>query len=268
MGRQRLAENLLAGFEDRFFGSRRGDAIVGQDLNTPFGQDLLGEDREPLVHFRQDVILGMHQHAAHGLISQARVIQLHALDEVIELGHQLDARKSAARHHERQQLLAHQGVGFDIGLFQHLNQVIPQGQRVGQRAEGLAVLDHAGHAEKVRDAAECDHQVVVGQLELARAEAGADGDHLAGQVDGFHFAHDQLRVRAQVADGRYDVGQSDRAADDFGKHGLIDPVILLVHQLNGGFAGLQDFLQAAGHINSREAPAQNQDFFRHRLYFE
>ena len=61
--------------------------------------------------------------------------------------------KSTPRDDKREQLATQLRIRLKIGFLQHLNQVIPQLQRVGQSAKWLAVLDHAGHAEKIRDAA-------------------------------------------------------------------------------------------------------------------
>src|SRR5882757_1174688 len=53
--------------------------------------------------------------------------------------------------------------------------MIAQHHGIRKRPKRHCVFYHAGHAVKVGDVAERDDQVIVFELELARAEPGADG---------------------------------------------------------------------------------------------
>jgi len=112
---------------------------------------------------------------------------------------------------------------------------------------------------KVGDVAECNDQVIVCELELARAKPWADRYDLFVQIDGLDFAHDQVGARAQAPNWRHHVGQPDRSGNDFREHRLVDPIILAIDQGDGCLLGAQQLLQVARGVNPREAAPQNQD---------
>ena len=105
------------------------------------------------------------------------------------------------------------------------------------------------------------------QLELARAKAGAYGDHFVRQVDLFDFARHQIGAAAKSADRRNDVGQADGAGDYFREHGLIDPIVLAIHQRDVGLFGPQKLFEIAGGVDAGESAAQDDDLFPVRAHF-
>jgi hypothetical protein len=109
------------------------------------------------------------------------------------------------------------------------------------------------------DVAERDDEVIVLERHGRGTEAGAEGDGAAVEVDRLDFAHDEVGARAEAADGRDDVGESDAAGDDFGEHGLVDPVVLAVDERDDGLAGAEEALEGPGGVDAAEAPAKDDD---------
>jgi len=77
-----------------------------------------------------------------------------------------------------------------------VNGVIPQRERVAQVLERKRVLGETLLSGEARDMAERDHQMVVCELELARADAGGQGDAPALEVDRLDRARVEIRARA------------------------------------------------------------------------
>ena len=106
---------------------------------------------------------------------------------------------------------------------------------------------------KVGDVAECNDQVIVCELELARAKPWADRYDLFVQIDGLDFAHDQVGARAQAPKRRDDIDQTNGPGNDLREHRLVDPIILAIDQGDGCLLGAQQLLQVARGVNPREA---------------
>ena len=203
----------------------------------------------------------MDEHHADLRRIDLRVVAGHAPDEVVQLGHHLDAREAASRHHEGEELLAQPRVVLlDGGLFQGADEVVAQVERVLQVLEGQRVLGQPAQATEVGDRAECEHQVVVAELVRVRQEARRGGDGPPLEVDRLHLADVQLGSWDELADGADQVGEPDGAGDDLGQHGLEDEVVLLAdeHDLEVALPG-QQLLQAARGEDAAESAAQDDD---------
>ena len=100
----------------------------------------------------------MNQHHADLARVDAPVQTGHITNEIVQLGDDLDARKPAPRHHERQQLLAQlRIVAFDIRLFQGADHVAAQLQRVGEVLERQRVLGKPRQPAKVGHRSRSEH---------------------------------------------------------------------------------------------------------------
>src|SRR5579864_2385456 len=143
-GDDRLAGNLKAGFEDGLFGRCGHQAIVEDQLNGAFFENLFGEQSQRLSHLLQNSAAGMNQHGTDLFLAEPDVVLLYATNEVVELGEHFNARESAAAHDEGEKLAAHLGILLDIRLFEHMNDVIAERHCVGQGAERHRVFEHAG----------------------------------------------------------------------------------------------------------------------------
>ncbi len=173
----------------------------------------------------------VQQHHADLRRVDLRVAARHAADEVVELGHYLDAGKAAARHDEGEQLAAQlRVVLLDRRLFEGVDDVVAQGERVAEVLERECVFGEAPQPAEVRDVAEREHQMVVVQDVLVRAEPRRGRDRAVAEVNGLDLADVQVRARQQPADGADHVRDADRAGDHFGQHRLEDEVVLLIDQ--------------------------------------
>src|ERR1700730_805603 len=144
-------------------------------------------------------------------VAQPKVILFDGTHEIVQLGHDFNAREAAPSDNECQQLAAQFRVLFNIGFFEDVDQVIAQHHGIRKRPKRHRIFYHAGHAVKVGDAAECNDEVIVFELELARTEPGADGYDLFLQIDVVDLAHDQFGTRAKAPNGRNYIGQTDRS---------------------------------------------------------
>jgi hypothetical protein len=93
-------------------------------------------------------------------VAQAKVILFDGAHEIVQLGHDFNAREAAPFDDECQQLAAQSRVLLDIGFLEDVDQVIAQHHGIRKRPKRHRVFYHPGHAVKVRDAAEGNDQVI------------------------------------------------------------------------------------------------------------
>jgi hypothetical protein len=84
-GHDRLAEDFGAGLEYRLLRRRRHQPVAEAQLDPPPRQDLLREQSQPLIHFLQDALARMNQHAADFLVRNARVVPRHGPHKIVHL---------------------------------------------------------------------------------------------------------------------------------------------------------------------------------------
>ncbi len=192
---------------------------------------------------------------------EARVAARDLAHEVVELGHDLDAREPAPGHHEGEELLA-QGlvVALDRRLVEGANDVVAQVEGVAEVLERERVLGQAAQAAEVGDAAEGQHQVVEGNDVGMRPEAGAGDDDLLLEVDLLHVADVEVGARQEAPDGTDHVEDPDRPGDHLRQHGLEDEVVLLVDEDDLDVLALAHrLLQLHRGVDAGEAAAQDHD---------
>jgi hypothetical protein len=137
--------------------------------------------------------------------------------------------------------------------------VIAERHGVRKRPKRHRVLNHAGHAVKVGDAAERNNQVIIFELELAPTEPGANGNDLILTIDVLDLPHDQVGERAKPPNRRNDIGQTDRSRNDLREHRLVHPIVLAIDQSNASLLRTQELLQAPRSVNACEAAAGDED---------
>ena len=174
------------------------DALAVQATLRPFGQrrmdpaqDLVAglDDDQPVVA-RIDPAIARHDVGTK---------------EILQLGDQLDAGIAAADHADGQHPPAALPVGLVVGVLGQVDEVITQEHGVVESLVAERVLLDAGNAEGRRDAAEGDHEPIVGD--------GAVGqDHApAGQIDALHGVAPEAEAprASDVADRLDDVARLD-----------------------------------------------------------
>ena len=188
-------------------------------------------------------------------------------DEIVQLGDGLDAREAAARHDECEQRAARFGRRLGVGLLERLDRAITQRERVAQILEREGVLGEPGLAGEARHVAERDHQVVVVELELARAEARRGDNPPALQVDPLHRPRVEVRAGAQAPDRRDRIQKTDAAGDHLREHRLERQIVLLADQRDLGLSPVpQKLLERDGGVDPAKAAADDHDprpIFRH-----
>jgi hypothetical protein len=122
-----------------------------------------------------------------------------ARDELRQLAHQFHPDQARANDHERQQLPFADRVGLDVGPFHEVDDLGAQDQRVGQELEAHRVFG-AGDELEVGNAAETDHEMVVGHLVRGGVGGEPGDDHLAAEIDALDLGLDEPRLLQQRPD--------------------------------------------------------------------
>ena len=171
----------------------------------------------------------MHEHDARpsaDVVEAAR----RQLDEVVQFGGHLDARRTAADDDEGQQLLAARRVVLQACLLEHVEGPIAQVERVAQRAHADGMLGHARHGAEVGHAAQGHDQRFVGDVTASPPERRRRRTCARGGVDALDDAHLDRHAREHPPQGHDDVGRLDGARDDVGQQRLEDEVVVAVEQ--------------------------------------
>ena len=125
------------------------------------------------------------------------------------------------------------------------------------------MLAEPGLASKAGDVAEGDHEVVIRELELARAHPRGEGDALALQIDLFDGPRVEIGARAETSDGRDGVEDADAPRHHLGQRGLEGEVVVAAHQRDLDLAApelaLEDLLQRERGVYAPEAAAENEN---------
>ena len=74
-------------------------------------------------------------------------------DEIVQFGHNLDAREATARDDERQEGATHLRIRLDVRLLQGVDDTVAQGERIPQVLERERVLCKPGQITEARDVA-------------------------------------------------------------------------------------------------------------------
>src|SRR5437660_327940 len=136
-------------------------------------------------------------------------------------------------------------------------------ERVAEVFERQRVLGEPGLTREARDVAERDHEVVVLERALARAEARRRRHTLPVEIDLVHGTRVEVRARAQAPDRRDRVEDPDTAGDHLGEHRLEDDVVVAADEPELDAAvpdlALQDLLEGQRRVDAAEATAEDED---------
>ena len=138
-----------------------------------------------------------------------------------------------------------------VGRLEAPQDVVPEEDRVGERAERLGVLGEARHRQRSRLAAERDDEPLVPDRERARLRLDLD-DAPLGVVLARDASEEQLRMRAHLPERDDDVARLDRARRRLGQQRREEHEVLEVD--DGGSA----LTEQAGHPGAREAASEDQ----------
>ena len=129
--------------------------------------------------------------------------------------------------------------------------MVAEGQGVSEVFEGQRVLAQPRLTGEGGDVAEGDHEMVVLELELARAHAGGEGDAATREVDLLDSAGIEVRTRAETADGSDGVENADAPRHHLGQHGLEGQVVVPAHQRDLHLATAELALQGLLEVQRR-----------------
>src|SRR5204862_4016623 len=135
--------------------------------------------------------------------------------------------------------------------------------RVAEVLERQRVLGEPRLTGEARDVAERDHEVVVLERALARAEARRGCHALLVEVDSVHGAGVEVRAWAEPPDRRDRVEEADAAGDDLGQHRLEHDVVVAADEPELDAAtpdlALQKLLERQRRVDASEAAAEDKN---------
>ncbi len=187
--------------------------------------------------------------------------------EIVHLRDAFHAGKTAASHDEGQQRASYFGVGFDLRLFERVDEVVAQVERIAEILEWAGMLAHAGNLVVVELRAERDDQVIIRKDRFDRLRAGAEGHGMCRQVDRLHFARVKPGRAGQPADRTDDVVELDRPGNHLRQHRLEDEIIVPAHDDDLDRLALlrrHQFFQVDRGVNAAKPTAQDQNSLLHR----
>ncbi len=225
------------------------DAALLEVFETPLAE--LGTD------LGEDLVGHVHEHEAHVLALDVRVVLGGVAGHVLDLADGLRTREAAAHEDERQRLAADVLVGRGVGLVELLQHVVAQPDRLLDALHADALLGQAGNGERARDGAECHHQVVEGDL-VRLADERRDGGDPAVLVDGGDAAGEDFGLRQHAPQRHHDVPRRDAAGRRLGEEGLVRHVRTRVDDGDGCLAVAHLLQDAAGCVQS-DVPATNDE---------
>ncbi len=142
------------------------------------------------VELGHDRRAGVDEHDAPLVAADARELApSEQAREVGELARELGAGVAAARNDEREQPPPLVRVALDLGQLEHLEQVVPQSQAVGEGLQLERVLGEARVDLEVLGRADADHEVVVDELGARAVEVAARDHAPRVEVDRLDLRH-------------------------------------------------------------------------------
>ena len=161
-------------------------------------------------------------------------------------------------HHEGQQRLTILGRALGVGLFEVLDEPVPQGHGVPERLHAQGPFGQAGEVVKVGDGAQGEHEVVVVQRVGVLVKPVADDDSARREVDRLDLPCEKADVAQQFPDRVDGVGQVEVAGGHFVQHGREQEEIFLADQRDFE-VGLATLLEFEGRVEAPEAAAEDED---------
>ena len=171
---------------------------------------------------------------------------------------------AVSRNDERELRAPQFFVFFDIRLFENVNDVIPQMQRIADVFELEGMLLQSRHAGKIHDGSHRYNEVVVGNTLESRPETWTRRYDLLVEVDGLYFAHVQVRALAEAPNRIDDVLDFDTSGDNLRKHGLENEVVFAVEQRDFDIIlAPERFFQVHRGVHTAETTSENDNVLYH-----
>ena len=220
---------------------------VGAELRTELGQD----DR-----------VGRDQDHPQVVLAQVRVEAQRLAHEVVDAAERLDAGEAAPRDHEGEQRLPLARRALGAGLLEVADQPVAQRDRVAQRLDRERALFDTGEPVEVGARAECQHEVIVGQLVGVGVEPVRDG-HAAGlEVDGLDAAHEGVDPPEQLAERIHDRVQLEVTCRHLVQHRSEQEEVVTCDERDVERPipmASQDLLELEGSVDPAESPSEDED---------
>src|SRR2546426_2081033 len=179
-----------------------------------------------------------------------------AVEEVLQLGDQLDARIAAADNADGEHPAPHGRIGLVVGVLRRIENVIAQHDAVLEPLVAEGVLLHTRHAEARHHAAHGHDQPIVALDPLGHDHAAA------GEVDVRHrvAAEAEAPRAADVAQRLNDVSRLDHRGGDLGQERREEQVVPVADEEDLDVGAIaQPALEHAHGLHPGEAAAEDDD---------
>ncbi len=143
--------------------------------------------------------------------------------------------------------------------------MVAHAKGIGQRLGEQGVLAHAGHARKIGDGSQGQHQIVEAQRFASVLIAQINCDLAVFQINLFDCARIEGDAGGNATDGHQDMLGFDGARDEFWQHGMEDKEVVLADDADVDVAAaLHQLLQFHRTVCSGKATAKDEHFFLRR----
>ena len=116
------------------------------------------------------------------------------------------------------------------------------------------------HPRKIHDGPEGEEQIVIFEPSWTRIEARAGGDHFVFEINGVHFAGEQLHSRAEPPDGRDGIDNPNGARNHLWQYRLKDEVVLSIDKGDlYPWIPSDELLELHGGVHAAKATAKNKN---------
>src|SRR5215467_12812341 len=230
------------------------------NLNSPLLELFLGVPAEAFAQFRENRPARFHKNDTQHILLQVAV-ELHRFpQEIIDGTDGFNAGEAPARHYNSEHSLTLRLVGMAIRDVQRFNDTVSQNDRVAKGLHRQGVIFDSRCAVEVGNGTECQHELVIGQIESLCQIPLYDVHRFPGKVDRLNFGDHHPGVPQHLPQGLDHVGDAHIAAGDLVEHRRKKNEILLSdqHDFHARHVG-QVFLQPRGGVGPRKTTAQDQD---------
>lgn len=226
-------------------------------LDAPLPQHPVCGAREPFVHLGQHPRRDVEQQPARlPAVRQGPLADL-CLGVALSLRRDLGAGVAGADHHEGAPCGAALRVVSAGGELHLTGDVVTQVQGLGQAPEAVRVLGDPGDGQQLVDAADGEHEPVVGQCAAVALGAGVvHGPRV--EVDAVGLAEHQPDARQGPRQGDGHPARLQEPGRDLGQQGQVQEVVGRVEQGDVGLVPHQ-LRQGAGRAVAGEAGTDDHD---------
>ena len=188
-----------------------GNRLAGAYLNPAAPQHPVGGPGQPRIEFGQQPRGGVEEHPADLLAGQAGHLLSQPGREQLTLGGDLGTGVAGADHDEGAARLAFGRVGGHRGQLELADDVVPQVDRLGDAAEPVCVVGHAGDGQQLVHAARGQDDPVIAGLARGAFRPGPGHDLLPG-IDASHRAEHEPDLGHPAEQRDADVPRLDQTA--------------------------------------------------------